>query len=75
MIQTSRLLRAAAVLLPLAACATKAPGVATMVKPAEFPITVVPDVASTDGSVFPGIALRAPAGLAAGRSGHHQHRH
>jgi flagellar L-ring protein precursor FlgH len=36
----------------LVACA-HAPGPITMVKPAEFPVTVAPQVASTDGSVFP----------------------
>ena len=36
----------------LVAC-THAPGPITMVKPAEFPVTVAPQTASTDGSVFP----------------------
>ena len=36
----------------LVAC-THAPGPITMVKPAAFPVTVAPQVASTDGSVFP----------------------
>jgi flagellar L-ring protein precursor FlgH len=36
----------------LVACA-HAPGPITMVKPAEFPVAVAPQVASTDGSVFP----------------------
>jgi flagellar L-ring protein FlgH len=45
-------------LLPLAAAAglaacTHAPLPISMVKPAEFPVTVAPQVASTDGSVFP----------------------
>jgi flagellar L-ring protein precursor FlgH len=36
----------------LVAC-THAPGPITMVKPAAFPVTVAPEVASGDGSVFP----------------------
>jgi flagellar L-ring protein FlgH len=36
----------------LVAC-THAPGPITMVKPEPFPVTVAPQVASTDGSVFP----------------------
>jgi flagellar L-ring protein precursor FlgH len=36
----------------LVAC-THAPGPTTMVKPAEFPVAVAPEVASTAGSVFP----------------------
>ncbi len=37
----------------LAGCATTAPGPMAIVKPAAFPIEVQPQVASTDGSVFP----------------------
>jgi flagellar L-ring protein precursor FlgH len=39
--------------LSLGACATKAPGTSEIVKPSEFPVDVEPQVASTDGSVFP----------------------
>jgi len=37
----------------LAGCATTPPGAQTIVKPAAFPIDVAPQLASTDGSVFP----------------------
>lgn len=41
------------VLCALGACATKAPGPPTLVKPAAFPIDVLPQQQAVDGSVFP----------------------
>lgn len=39
--------------LALAACTTAPPGPAAMVQPASFPVDVQPQIASTNGSVFP----------------------
>jgi flagellar L-ring protein precursor FlgH len=41
------------VLCALGACATKAPGPPSLVKPAAFPIDVLPQQQAVDGSVFP----------------------
>jgi flagellar L-ring protein FlgH len=41
------------VLCALGACATKAPGPPALVKPAAFPIDVLPQQQAVDGSVFP----------------------
>jgi len=48
-----RIIFGCAALAVLNGCATKPPGPPAIVKPAEFPIAVQPQVATRDGSVFP----------------------
>jgi flagellar L-ring protein precursor FlgH len=48
-----RIMLGCAVLAVLSGCATKPPAPPMIVKPAEFPINVQPQIATRDGSVFP----------------------